>query len=260
LWASRIVEALVATANEDGTSNLSRARQRTGASRTTLRRVWHLGIGAEGERGPVPPVSDIASGKAMWPPEVPPPPPAPETAEPPSVPTPEPVLLPEVTRSEDIERDVDRAVATVRGDAAKALTRENVLIKAGRENSIGALVLSTRMLAALEPGSHVVGDGLREMAAKRQISPITFLKLLERLTKINDRILGQAREAVELQRLVVGSPTEITEVRHRTDERADVGSREGLIAQLEELQRRRQLPEALPPATAEYAGEHGAEN
>lgn len=107
------------------------------------------------------------------------------------------------------------AMDALAADAPRVLRREHDLVRAGRENAVGGVVLAGALLAGLQPLVLQVKEALLDQARRRASSPREVVDLLKELVQINKQLLAQAREAAELQRVIVGAPTVVTEVRHR---------------------------------------------
>jgi len=182
--------------------------------------------------------------------------PEPDTGPPVVPPIPVPAELVRTTSDAEIARRVDAAIARVREEVAAALVREGELIKVARNNVLGVFVLSDQALAHMRPLMAQMQERIAMQALDMKTSPMTTLRLLERLTRIMASAVTTGAKVMEMQRLLVGMPQSITEsrtVEKPTPTATGDEARRKLAETLAMMQRLN-----VPAPVDEYEGEEGA--
>jgi hypothetical protein len=255
----QILQALREATNRHGDISFSKAARVAGVDRKTMLRYYSDGIPAAAGRPAIPGLRFILDGVIAWPPSgdgttratIPPPAAmapgradvsasiAPATAPSPPVPLSHQVgpLVP--SRPADVGDALSREIASLEAQVPEILRRENLLAKAGRENSLAGAILSSMLLNGLRPLIEVTQRKLSEMAASDFTSPSEAIGLMKEVIKINSQIIDQAREVAELQRVVVGAPISKVEVTHRpappTENHLEQAAR--MVARINDLKR-----------------------
>lgn len=244
-----IIESMRAHKRSDGTINYLAIEKATGYRRAALKNWFERGISGTSRRAAIAPLKNFVFGGWEWPP-----PPLPEAPPPPKG---EPLpLAPATLASAPVRAEVvpAAAVAIASDDPAaqvqKIQQREMQLAQIVREASVGGGVLSGRLLGSMDQLTSLAAQQIREATAARTTTPEATLSLLERLAKINDRIVDQARQAVALQREIVGAPTSRTEIKHTSDRPAATGNIESLIARAAGIADRLRAQDARKAAIA----------
>lgn len=151
------------------------------------------------------------------------------------------------------------AVEILQQSHIDAVQSEADLLQCFRGNMIGAVTLSARLLKALDLMGNTVMENVAQQAQNvPAMTPERILKPLEKLARIMGVLTQSTKAVVEMQRLLVGAPQQITE--SRGGEQGDPGER---LERMRSLLAKLQGTGVLSPAGAaaveseasHYAGE-----
>jgi hypothetical protein len=106
-------------------------------------------------------------------------------------------------------------LAAVREAAAKAILDEINILQAARTNAIGLLVTTQGLLKGLHDATPQIRARLISLAAEK---PERAIELLGELAKVEAETVKSTQRIVEVQRVIAGLPSNITE--HRIESRA----------------------------------------
>jgi len=144
-------------------------------------------------------------------------------------------------------------LATLAQGAAAALTREDAILTASRNNILGIEALANAVLRALDKKAPLLLARLVQDLESRETTTVkTFVESLQLVSKLLADNASRSQKVMEMQRLMVGMPTQITET--RTKGPADEGEGHSRLASLLGSLARA----AGPRMPARYEGEEGS--
>jgi hypothetical protein len=137
--------------------------------------------------------------------------------------------------------------------AINAMQSEVDLLQAFRCNLIGAVTVANRLLVGFEALAGATANNLMVIAQNEgQATPERLLKPLERFARIMSVMTASTKHVMEMQRLLVGAPQQITEQRGITDN-ADLMAKAHRVFDM--MRRSGLLPSETQPDAGRYDGE-----
>lgn len=114
------------------------------------------------------------------------------------------------------------AAELMQRSAIKATGQELEILAAFRQNMVTAVTLSSGLLRGLERMAIAVGEHLEVEAHNvAGARPSRLLRPLEQFSRITSQLAGSMKNVIEMQRLVLGAPTNIVETRQTSAAGAD---------------------------------------
>jgi hypothetical protein len=127
------------------------------------------------------------------------------------------------------------------------------LLQAFRCNLIGAVTVANRLLVGFEALAGATANNLMVIAQNEgQATPERLLKPLERFARIMSVMTASTKHVMEMQRLLVGAPQQITEQRGIADN-ADLMAKAHRVFDM--MRRSGLLPSETQPDAGRYDGE-----